>query len=285
MKVWHNGNIQDGDVQISSLNFSLHYAAPTIWEGIRSYLQKDGSTKIFKLREHVVRFLESAKILNFTIPYSEAEIMVACEEVVKVNGGGDLYLRPIAYSAKNAELSHPRNHPIHVDIYARPLTTKERDLKMVISNLVRGYPQFNMQAKTPANYAILQHAEQQVTASQVDDLFLIDNQGYVVEAQIANFFVVKGNYIFTPPNNGSILPGVTRSCVIAMLQNFWMAHTLMPILAEKQVTKADLYTADAVFLCGTFVEIANVSEIDGRKLPGSKYVDLIKKTYVEWTRG
>lgn len=287
MKVWHNGILQDGDVQISSLNFSLHYSSPVVWEGIRSYSQTDGTTRIFKLREHVIRFLESAKILNFSLPYSESELIAACEEVVVANGGGDLYLRPIAYSVKNAELSMPRNHTIHVDIYVRPLVSKSKDLKMIISNLVRSYPHFNMQAKTPANYSVLQLSEQQMVASNADDVFLLDSQGYVVEAQIANFFVVKGNYILTPPNDGSILPGITRSTVVSMLQDpaFPLRHKLAPIVAEKRITKADLYTADAVFLCGTFVEVANVYEIDGRKLPGSRYVDIIKSLFSRLIRG
>lgn len=289
MKTWHNGSLIEGRAQIDSLNFSLHYSSPIAWEGIRSYRQEDGTTQIFKLREHVLRLLDTAKILNFSIPYSEAEIIEACQEVVAANGGGDLYLRPIAYANHDAELVKPKGVPVNLDIYAFPLPQlhDKPDIKMVISNLVRGYPQFQMQAKTSMNYGVLQGAVQYAKSMGADDIFLLDNQGHVVEAQVANFFVVKGDLITTPPNDGSILPGITRRSIVELLQNqvIMSKARKMPIVAEKKITKADLYTADAVFLCGTYVEVVNVVEIDGRVLPGSPYVDILKKEYRNLVQG
>ena len=49
MRTWANGKLIEGKKQIDSFNFSLHYAGPCVWEGIRSYKQEDGRTLIFKL--------------------------------------------------------------------------------------------------------------------------------------------------------------------------------------------------------------------------------------------
>ena len=290
MKTWSNGQIIEGKKQVDSLNFSLHYAGPTAWEGIRSYLQHDGTTRIFKLRDHVERLFASAKIMGFEIPFSVDQIEQACIEVVDANGGGDLYLRPIAYGDFDAESIRPQGRKISVDIYAFPamkLHQKPDGIKVGISHLVRGYPQYQMQAKTAANYAYLTQSEAQAKALGVDDMLFVDNSGHITEATVANILVVHGDVLTTPPNDGSILPGITRHTLAKILQNPRMPlkYRREPIVAEKKITKADLYTADCVMLCGTYAEVILVTEVDGRKLPGSVYYEILKNEYAELTRG
>lgn len=292
MKIWTNGKFQDESKKIDSLNFSLHYSSPVVWEGIRAYKQADETTKVWKLQDHIERFFESAKIIGMTIPYTVKELVDACEQLVEQNGGGDLYLRPIAYSANDAESVIPQGTNVSVDIYCFPIPQlhKTKEIKMAISNIVRGYPQYQMQAKTAANYNVLQLSKQQLEALKVDDVFFTDNQGYVVEATVANFFVVKGDVIMTPPNRGSILPGITRRCIADILTDTSITLTKYrktPIVIEKDITRADIYTADEVFLCGTYAEVVNVLEVDGRKIGNGKYpyFNLLKSEYERMVRG
>lgn len=295
MKTWTNGKIVDGKNNIDSFNYSLHYASPVVWEGVRAYVQEDGSIKIWKLREHVERLLESAKIVGFEIPYSLAQIEQACEAVVAANGNKDLYLRPIAYNNVDAEGIIAAQRNISLDIYCVPVPplhgVKDKQVKMAISNVVRGYPQYNMQAKTAANYQSVQLTDQQRRQMGVDDVFLIDNQGYVVEATVANFFVFKGDVAMTPPNRGSILPGITRKCLADILNDkalMFQKYKKVPLVIEKDITRADLYTADCVVLCGTYAEVVNVSEIDGRTIGDPDkhfYYKLLKAEYTKMVRG
>ena len=53
--------------------------------------------EIFKLSEHSQRLHKSAKILDFEIPYSVAELDKAAREVVRANKLTDAYVRPIAW--------------------------------------------------------------------------------------------------------------------------------------------------------------------------------------------
>jgi branched-chain amino acid aminotransferase len=146
-----------------------------------------------------------------------------------------------------------------------------------------------MQAKTPANYAAITQAQHLMEQTGSQDAFLIDNQGYVVEATVANFFVVKGDVIMTPPNKGSILPGITRRTIAEILGNsseMFRKYKKSVRVVEKDITKADLYTADCVFLCGTYAEVVKVSEIDGRKIDGDDfYFKLVQKEYSDLVRG
>jgi branched-chain amino acid aminotransferase len=294
MKSWSNGSVIEGKRQIDSFNYSLHYASPVVWEGIRSYKQADGTTKIWKLEEHIQRLFDSAKIIGFEIPYTVPQIIQACKDIVEANGGGDLYLRPIAFNNVDAEGILSSGNAICVDIYAKPVPDlhgkSDKGIKMVISNLVRGYPQFNMQAKTAANYQFVQMAKPYLN-TEIKDIFLLDNNGYVVEATVANFWVFKGDVAMTPPNNGSILPGVTRRCIADILRDnalMFTKYKKAPIVIEKNITRGDLYTADCVILCGTYAEVVNVIEIDGRKIgtPDTHfYYKMLKAEYTNLVRG
>jgi len=90
--IWFNGKlIPWGDAQLHVLTHGLHYAS-AVFEGMRAY---DG--EIFKLSEHSQRLHKSAKILDFDIPYSVAELDKAAREVVRANKLTDAYVRPIAW--------------------------------------------------------------------------------------------------------------------------------------------------------------------------------------------
>lgn len=291
MKVWSKGIIKDEPVPINSLNYGLHYSSPCIWEGIRAYKQADGTTRIFKLNQHIDRLFDSAKIIGIEIPSTKEELRQACLDVVAACGGGELYLRPVVYSDLLAESAKPQKQSMAVDVYCfpiAPLHSEKKGIKVAISTFKRGYPQFQMQAKTAGNYAILQNAKHELINANMDDVLLTDNDGYITEATVANIWVFKKGFAMTPPNDGSILPGITRQTVAEMIQ----AHNIRnmsqsPIqIVEKRITRADLYTADCVILCGTYAEIVNVSEIDGRKISEDHhFFKMLKENYGKLVRG
>ena len=90
--IWLNGTLVPwNDARLHVLTHGLHYAS-AVFEGMRAY---DG--EIFKLSEHSQRLHKSAKILDFEIPYSVAELDKAAREVVRANKLTDAYVRPIAW--------------------------------------------------------------------------------------------------------------------------------------------------------------------------------------------
>lgn len=287
--VWSNGKMIRGYRKIDSLNFTLHYASPCVWEGIRSYKQADGTTAIWKLEEHIARLFDSAKICGFEIPYTHTQLVNGCKAVVEAAGSGDLYLRPVAYSSGDAESAKPSQHNINVDIYCFPLLPlHNKEIDCIISSYTRSYPHYQMQAKTAENYSFLQKVKPELKASNADEAFLTDNNGYIVEATVANIFLFKGKVAMTPPNNGSILPGITRKCVADILQSPKLATEYQHrcVLVEKNITRADVYTADCIILCGTYAEIVKVGSIDGRRIDGDdRFFKILKNEYAKMTRG
>jgi branched-chain amino acid aminotransferase len=281
-RVWADGSISSQKTPIDSFNFIMHYGAPAVWEGIRSYLKEDGTTHIWLLKQHIIRLFNSAKILNIEIPYTIEQMVEACQEIVEAAGGGDLYLRPIAYATQDAESVRAQTNRIAVDIYAFPIkpANKEAGITARISSTPRGYPNYHMQAKTTANYAVLHNCKNEFEG--VDELLFCDNDGYVVEASVANLFIVKQGVVFTPPQTGSILSGLTRQWVSQVL------GTKNVQVIERRLTKPDLYTADEIFITGTYVETAPIIVLDGRSIgtgEAGKISRIVRHEITKATRG
>jgi branched-chain amino acid aminotransferase len=94
--IWLNGELVPWrDARVHVLTHGLHYGS-AVFEGMRAY---DG--QIFKLTEHNQRLHDSAKILDFEIPFSVAELDKAGCDVLRANKltgpGTGPYVRPIAW--------------------------------------------------------------------------------------------------------------------------------------------------------------------------------------------
>ena len=94
-KIWMNGKlVGHDDANIHILSHVVHYGS-SVFEGIRIYKTENGPA-IFRLREHVKRLFDSAKVYRMDIPYSIEEIEQAIIETVKANKLEQGYIRPIA---------------------------------------------------------------------------------------------------------------------------------------------------------------------------------------------
>jgi branched-chain amino acid aminotransferase len=137
-----------------------------------------------------------------------------------------------------------------------------------------------MQAKTTANYTVLNNCKNEFEG--VDELLFCDNDGYVVEASVANIFIVKQGVLMTPPQTGSILSGLTRQWVAQKAQDMGIS------VIERRLTRPDVFTADEMFLTGTYMELMPVTVVDGRVIgdgePG-KITRTLKHEFIKVTRG
>lgn len=295
---WSNGELIKGKVQIYSDNYALHYSGICIWEGIRSYKSfTKKKTNIVGLWDHLERLQDSAKIVGMRLPYTVSELYEACKKVVRSNGGGDLYLRPVAYATKSAERVTPEGTGVSVDIYAFEVPKLSKSGRKVgFSSSPRGYPQYQMQAKASMNYPHLQLCEGEMKQRGWDDVLMLDNDGYITEGLVTNIFIVKSGYLLTPPNNGSILPGITRKNVYNIFSCSDFRVKLLEdkqgvrfpsLVLEKRLTRADILTADEIFACGTYSEIVPIVEVEGRIIGDGKpgrFTAFLQKAYEDSVR-
>jgi branched-chain amino acid aminotransferase len=120
--VWRNGRfVAWQDATIHALSHVVHYGSG-VFEGIRCYATSRGPA-IFRLRDHVRRLLDSARIYRMSLPYGADELAEACAETVRRNGLEACYLRPIAIRGYGVVGVDPTEAPIEVFIFAWPWGT------------------------------------------------------------------------------------------------------------------------------------------------------------------
>lgn len=271
MIFWENGLFKDDDKPYG-FNFSLHYCS-TPWEGIRSYQISYNEYHVLFLKEHMDRLLNSAKALNIKVDFTSDQLCEATHRIIEKFDDKNIYFRPCIYIDRNANgVSRLTEEKYTVAIYPTPIAdlAKPKDgIKIGISSHRRGYPQYEMQIKNSANYLVGQRAKDDTLRQGFDDALMQDNEGYLTECIVSNFFIIKNDIIYTPPNNGSILPGITRD---------WIMNKSGFSVEEKKLSRYDVYTCDAAFISGTFVQSNWIRQIDHIELPKHElYEDLVNR--------
>src|SRR2546426_4564711 len=71
-----------------------------------------------------------------------------------------------------------------------------------------------------------------------------------------NVFLVHEGFVYTPPLEGSILPGITRAAVMSLCEDI-----KIPV-KEQVIPREMLYIVDEVFFVGTAVEITPIRSVD-----------------------
>ena len=293
-KVWMNGRLVDwAEARVHVLTHALHYGTG-VFEGIRCYDTARGPA-VFRLGDHLRRLEQSAKIFLMELPYSVTDLRKATMELISANGLSSCYVRPIVYRGF-AELGvNPEPCPIDVSIAVWPWgaylgdEALQHGVRMTISSWRRHeHNSIPPQAKATGAYVNAAIAKLEALHAGYDEAIMLSPEGYVSEASGENLFIVKEGEVLTPPLASGPLAGVTRSTVMTLARDLGM-----PIF-ERVLTRADLYTAEEMFCCGTAAEVTPVSEVDERVLgdPGpitrrlqDKFFTVVKgedEKYLDW---
>src|ERR1043165_8043667 len=84
-EVWHDGEfIRWDDARVHVMSHVLHYGS-SVFEGIRCYKTRRGPA-VFRLREHMQRFLNSAKIYRMSHEWTLRDLCDAVTGLVKRSG-------------------------------------------------------------------------------------------------------------------------------------------------------------------------------------------------------
>ena len=262
-KIWHNGRfINWEDATIHVLSHVVSYGS-SVFEGIRCYATPSGPA-IFRLREHVRRMIDSAKIYRMeSLGFTASELAEAMLELVRVNRMDSCYIRPIAIRAYGDMGVNPLNNPIDVYMacwsWGKYLGEEAlaEGVDVCVSSWNRMAPNtLPALAKAGANYMNSQLIKMEAIANGYSEGIALDAAGYVSEGSGENIFLVRDGTIHTPPLSASVLPGITRDTVLALArdQNIPLVETTIP--------REMLYIADEVFFSGTAAEITPIRSID-----------------------
>jgi branched-chain amino acid aminotransferase len=276
-KIWMDGNMVNwDDAKVHVLTHTLHYGLG-VFEGIRCYICHDGTSAVFRLREHIDRLFESAIIGMMNIPYTRQEICDAVVETLRINKMKDGYIRPIAFIGDGEMGLYIQNYPVRVVIACWPWGAYLGEeglalgIRAKISSFTRHHVNAGMtKAKICGNYVNSILAKREVIAAGYDEAILLDTEGYICEASGENVFIVEKGVLKTPPPT-SILRGITRDAIMEIARDHGIA------VVEQRFSRDELYLADECFFTGTAAEVTPVREVDDRRIGEGKPGPITKK--------
>jgi branched-chain amino acid aminotransferase len=262
--IWYDGKLVPWrDAQLHVLNHGLHYAA-SVFEGERIY---DG--KVFKLREHSQRLIDSARLVGYEIPYTLAEIEKATLDTVAASKIDNGYIRPIAWRGSEQMGVAAQNAKIHLAIAIWewpsyfPAELRQKGIKVMMSPWKRPSPETApTKAKASGLYMICTLSKHAAEAQGCQDALMLDWRGRIAETTSANIFLVMDGELHTPIPD-CFLDGITRQTVIELAKKRGFK------VVERTIMPEELGKTQEVFLTGTAAEITPVGEIgEYRFTPG-----------------
>ena len=251
--IWSDGEMVPWrDARVHVLTHALHYAS-SVFEGQRAY-----NGKIFKLNEHSERLRRSAELLGFELPWSVDEINAACNEVLKVNGFTDAYMRPVAWRGSESMGVAPGITKPHLAIaawewgkYYEPRESQS-GIRLNIAPWRRPAPYTAPTASKAAGlYMICTLSKQYAEQRGFNDALMLDWQGRVAEATGANVFFVRDGELHTPTPD-CFLDGITRRTIMDLAERRGVQ------VKERAIWPEELESFEQMFLTGTAVEVTPV---------------------------
>jgi branched-chain amino acid aminotransferase len=284
-KIWMNGELVDwADAKIHVGSHALHYGSG-VFEGIRCYETAAGPA-VFRLRDHLERLENSAKVLYIELPYSIEELRTATHDLIAANGIASCYVRPIAFYGYGELAVGTLGNPVDVAIMSFPwgaylgeegqrtgITAKISSWQRVGPNVVPHV------AKATGVYLNSMLATTEARRGGYDEAIMLSSDGYVADGPGENIFVVKNGVIITPPLSMSILPGITRDSIMHI------ARDLGYQVEEAPLIRTDLYLADEVFMVGTATEVAPLRAVDDREISVGPVTRELQKAYLAAVNG
>lgn len=270
--IWYDGKLVPWhDANVHLLTHGLHYAS-CVFEGERAY-----GGEVFRSTAHSERLKNSARILDFEIPYSVAEIDAAKKLVLDSNKLTDAYLRPIAWrGSEMMGVSAPSN-TIHLAIacgtwpsYFDP-AERLKGIRVALAEYRRPDPRtIPALAKASGLYMICTISKHKAERAGYADAMMLDWEGRVAECTGANIFFVKDGQLHTPIAD-CFLAGITRATVIDLAKRRGIA------VIEHRIMPEELSSFDECFLTGSAAEVTPVAEIaHWRFTPGALTLQLMQ---------
>jgi branched-chain amino acid aminotransferase len=259
-QIWFDGGLVDWrDVKLHVLTHGLHYAS-CVFEGERVY-----NGRVFKLREHSERLLNSAQLLGFKIPYSLEQLEAATLETVAAQGYENAYVRPVAWRGSEMMGVSAQQSKIHLAIavwewpsYFSP-EARLKGIKLKWAPWKRPSPECApVRSKAAGLYMICTLSKHDAEVEGYDDALMLDWRGQIAETTGANVFLVIDGALHTPTPD-CFLDGITRRSVMGL------ACQRGYDIIERVIMPDDLKHADEIFVTGTAAEVTPVGQIGDLK--------------------
>ena len=253
-----------GEAKVSIMTHAFNYGTG-LFEGIRGYYNEDEDTiLIFRLEEHVERFVRNFRILSMEIPETAERIKEICVELVRRSGFKEgTYIRPLCYKSETSLT--PKLHDTEASFCCYVIKLGDYvDVRSGLDVCVSSWrrPSDNAvpsRAKSTGGYVNSSLAYSEAAQGGFDEAIVLQENGDVAEGSAMNIYMVMDGKLYTPPPTADILVGITRNTIMELAEN-----ELGLEVFERAIGRNELYLCDELFFCGTGAQVAPIRSVDRR---------------------
>jgi branched-chain amino acid aminotransferase len=263
------------EAKISIATHAFNYGTGC-FEGIRGYWNGEREEiNLIKLQHHYRRLLNSTRLLRIDIGMTVQDLCDMTVELIRRNRyREDVYVRPIAYKSSPVIKVGLIGFADGFCCFTAPMGAYlpiDRGLSATVSGWRRNDDNaIPSRAKITGGYINAALAVADANDAGFDEAILLTADGHVSEGSAANIFLAMNGSLITPPVADDILVGITRGGIMELA-----ARLGIPV-AERRVDRTELYVADEIFLCGTGVQVAPVTKVDGRAIGDGKMGEITR---------
>ena len=285
--IWHNGRlIPYEDATIHVLSHVVHYGS-SVFEGIRCYDTARGPA-VFRLRDHMRRLLDSAKIHRMSLSWDQSGLEQAVLLTIRNSGLASCYIRPIVLRGMGSLNVNPIGNRVETFIAVFEWgaylgeESLEKGIDVHVASWSRMAPNTHPSlAKGGGNYLNASLVKMDAVLNGYAEGIMLGVDGTLAEGSGENLFLVRDEVLYTAPRSLSILPGITRASVMRLARDRGLT------VVEERLPREALYVADELFFTGTAAEITPIRSVDrhtigtGRRGPitttlQSAFFDIVK---------
>ena len=259
---WLDGRIvplDQASVPVSDRGFLF---ADSVFETVRTYARRP-----FLLGDHLDRLRRSANKVLLPLPWTDEMLSDVVEQLLdRWPKGQEAVLRIMVTRGDGGHgLALPEPQVPRLVVLCRPLPTLNRDLyvrgvKVVLPSEVQSKDHAIPADVKSGSYLANVLALAEARARGGFEALLRGMDGSLSEASTSNLFVAKNSVLMTPGISDDILPGITRSLVLAL------AHALQLVVSEQSISDEQVFSADEVFLTSSIKEVLPVRAVGNRRI-------------------
>ena len=268
-------------------HLTLHDAG-FVWGATITDLCRTFAGRPFRLADHLHRFRRSCEAARVPMTASDDELTVVADRLVVHNAppGGDLAVVFVATPGPSGdylgEPGGPGDGPPTLGVHTFPLPFARyhrlvRDGAVLVVPSVRHLPADCVDPRIKQRSRLSGWIADQ-EARRIEpgaSALLLDADGFVTETVAANFLIVRGGTVLSPPRD-SILNGVSLQVVEELCRDLGIPF------AEQRLTIEDCRAAEEAMLAGTSYCLAGVRRVAGADLRGAAPVR--RRLLDEWSR-
>lgn len=222
--------------------------------------------KLFRLAHHLQRLRNSLQAIRIDNPLTESGWETMLTELVSRNVTPDqaVYLQVTRGVAAKRDHAFPADIRPTLFAMSTPMATSA-DIDSIAGATAITLPDIrwklcNIKAITLLPNVMLR--QQALDTGAVEAILIKD--GYAIEGAASNIFIVKNGLLITPPNGPALLPGITRDLIIELA-----ARHAIPF-READITEAELFAADEIWLTSSTREMSPVTLLDDTIISAGK---------------